>query len=94
MGRGGRDQDRNLSSSDEKFIPSQSLLICNTNVTKGIFTWLGVPSPQTAGVHATSGAITRDAYGPVILLAAHPHPTQQATAVYGKGAACVCLFFQ
>lgn len=91
VGRGRRDQERNLSSSDKKLIPSQSLLSCNTNVTEGVFARLAAPGPQTTGVHPTAGAIVRNAYGPTILLTAHPRLTQQATAACGEGAACVCF---
>lgn len=91
MGRGGWDQERNLYSSDTKFIPPKIVLICNTNVTKGIFAHLGAPRPQTAGVHPTPGATVRAAHGLTILLTVHPHLAQRATAASGEDAACVCF---
>jgi len=91
VGRGGRDQETNLSSSDKKFTPPE--------VSRSV-----TPMPQrhtctagytrSASAHPTPAAIVRGADGPTSLLAAHPRLTQQATAACGGGTACVCVSTQ
>lgn len=88
MGRGGKAQERNLSSSDKKFIPFQTRLICNTSVTRGEFSQLCAPGAQTADIYPTPGATTRDVYGPTIL----PHASSNGHLQPVEKALCVFVF--
>lgn len=81
VGRRGRPQERSLSSSDKKFTPSQTRLLCNTSVTRDGC----AAGAQTADIHPTPGATTRDVCGPAILLHASSNLHLQ------KGSVCVCF---